>query len=217
MKFFEDGPPVKFHIGLRIIKTVIATFICALIGYWRGQVAFYSMIAAIVCMQASTQKSFAMAFNRTVGTIIGGLVGLGVLYLLHALPIEPLTPLYFLIVCIMLIPVIMITVLIKKPSISYLTCVVFLSVTVTHISDSSLTAFAFHRIADTLVGIVVALLINLIIPGGRAKEDIAQAGDAAAPEEGIVAENIQEPQVQCDEAVNLFADMAGEESFDKRD
>lgn len=41
-------------------------------------------------------------------------------------------------------------------------CVVFLCITVTHGSDESPLAFGLNRIADTTVGIVIALIINQI-------------------------------------------------------
>lgn len=171
MKLFDNGPPVRLHIGLRMIKTAVAAFICAIIAYWLGRSAFYSMIAAIICMQANTDESFIMAFDRAMATILGGLFGLGALLLLSVIPVSPLTPLYYLIVCVLLIPVIFVTLLIKKPNISYLTCVVFLSVTVTHIADGALTEFALMRTVETLIGIAVALVVNLIIPGGKPKKE----------------------------------------------
>lgn len=194
MNLFKNGPPFRLHIGLRMVKTAVAVFICAIIGYWRGQVPFYSMIAAVICMQASTDESFMMAIDRTIATLIGGLIGLGVLLLLQAIPVQALTPLYYLVVCIMLIPVILVTVLIKKPSITYLTCVVFLSVTVTHISNETPAAFAFQRVADTLIGIAVALVINLVIPGGRPKTETGGTEENPDREEPEAVEEVQVPE-----------------------
>ena len=42
----------------------------------------------------------------------------------------------------------------------YITCVVFLSVTVAHGIDVSIYEFALNRILDTLIGIVVSLGVN---------------------------------------------------------
>ena len=41
-------------------------------------------------------------------------------------------------------------------------CVVFLCITVTHGNDGNPLAFGMARIIDTTVGIVIALVINLI-------------------------------------------------------
>ena len=55
--FFEEvETPLHFHIGMRIIKTVLAVFICSIIGWLRGEMTFFSMIAAVLCMQKSAEK-----------------------------------------------------------------------------------------------------------------------------------------------------------------
>ena len=42
-------PPEHRHwIGMRIIKTVIAVFLCGLLAFFREASGFYSMIAAVV-------------------------------------------------------------------------------------------------------------------------------------------------------------------------
>ena len=149
---------------MRMIKTVIAAFLSAMIGFLRGQPPFYSMIAAILCMQKDHQKGVQVALNRTVGTFIGGAFGLILLLIEQNTPLMAHTPLYYLIVSLCIIPLIYVTVLIKKSSASYITCVVFLSITVSHVTDSNPYLFVFNRVLDTLVGIFLALAVNKIIP-----------------------------------------------------
>ena len=75
--FFEEvEPPHHFHIGMRIIKTVIAVFICGLLGWLRDETSFFSMIAAVLCMQKSAEKTFTTSFNRIMGTALGIVVAL---------------------------------------------------------------------------------------------------------------------------------------------
>ena len=57
MKLKADWKFPKIHIGMRIWKTVIAVFICAVLGMIFNIHPFYSMIAAILCMQANTSES----------------------------------------------------------------------------------------------------------------------------------------------------------------
>lgn len=64
---------LNFHIGMRIWKTVIAVAICAFTGYLLDTTPFYAIIAAILCMQASTGESIKKGLSRCVGTLIGGL------------------------------------------------------------------------------------------------------------------------------------------------
>ncbi|MEM1484816.1 FUSC family protein [Oscillospiraceae bacterium PP1C4] len=150
-------------IGLRMIKSVIAVFLCFMIDYFRGAgSAFYSVIAAILCMQPDVKNSFHVALNRTIGTLIGGAFGLLVLLCMHRfLPDSP-PIIQYLIISLALIPLMYLTVLVKKTAATYITCVVFLSITVSHGVDVVPYLFAFNRTADTLIGIFVSLGINSI-------------------------------------------------------
>ena len=59
--FFEEvETPHHFHIGMRIIKTVLAVFACSIIGWLRGEMTFFSMIAAVLCMQNYAEKTFIL-------------------------------------------------------------------------------------------------------------------------------------------------------------
>lgn len=148
-------------IGMRIIKSAIAVFICFLISMIRGQgIVFYSAIAAILCMQPYVSNSLKVAKNRIVGTLIGGIFGMIVLIVQRAFIPTNMMVLNYLFISIAIIPLIYITVIVEKPSASYITCVVFLSVTVAHGIDVSIYEFALNRILDTLIGIVVSLGVN---------------------------------------------------------
>ena len=151
-------------VGMRMVKTVIAAFLSALIGFLRDQPPFYSMIAAILCMQQDRAQGVKVALNRTIGTLIGGAFGLGMLLVEQNTPLKALTPLYYLVISICIIPLIYITVLIKKAPSSYISCVVFLSITVSHVTDANPYVFVFNRVLDTLIGILMALAVNEILP-----------------------------------------------------
>ena len=81
------------------------------------------------------------------------------------LHVQRVMPVYYLIVSLMLIPVIMSTIAIKKPSVAGFACVVFLSTTIYHVGDASPYTYALNRMLDTALGIVVALIVNLAMPG----------------------------------------------------
>lgn len=64
-------------IGMRIVKSAVAVFLCFVIYMIRGRgVPFYSAIAAVLCMQPYVSNSVRVALNRTVGTFIGGVFGM---------------------------------------------------------------------------------------------------------------------------------------------
>lgn len=68
--------------GPRIRKTGLAVLISMIISYYRpGEgLAFYSAIAAIICMQQNVHQTFHKGLGRIIGTIFGGTMGL--IYLL---------------------------------------------------------------------------------------------------------------------------------------
>ncbi|WP_308753349.1 aromatic acid exporter family protein [uncultured Anaerotruncus sp.] len=149
--------------GLRMLKSALAVFLCFLIDTLRGGgVPFYSAIAAILCMQPDVQGGLRVGLNRVVGTLIGGCYGMGVLYLLRAFPPGGHGLLQYAVISAALVPLMYLTVLVKKTSATYITCVVFLSITVSHGLDLIPYAFALNRILDTLIGIFISLFVNWV-------------------------------------------------------
>lgn len=149
-------------IGMRIVKSALAVFLCLLIDRVRGGMPFYSAIAAILCMQPDVANSLKTAANRVIGTLIGGLFGmLALTFFVRFLP-DPQSLLRCFLLALMIVVLMYVTVLLKKPSATYITCVVFLSITVAHGSDQVPYVFALNRVLDTLIGIGVSLIINLL-------------------------------------------------------
>lgn len=149
------------RIGMRIVKSSIAVFLCFAVYLIRGQgMPFYSAIAAVLCMQPYVSGSVKVALNRTIGTLIGGLFGMLVLQFEQAFIPRDLPALQYLLVSAAIIPLIYITLLAKKPAASYITCVVFMSITVSHGADVNPYLFAVNRMIDTLIGIFVSLGVN---------------------------------------------------------
>ena len=76
-----------------------------------------------------------------------------------------------------IIPLLYVTVVLKKTTASYITCVVFLSITVSHAADVNPYLFALNRMADTLIGIFVSLLMNVShLPRRRDKKTVFVLG-----------------------------------------
>ncbi len=153
-------------IGMRILKTMVAVFICLGISTFRGShaIPFYSAIATILCMQPYVGNSLQVAFNRVVGTIIGAAYGCLVLLVeIHLIPHNTAMVHYFL-VSVAVVPVIYTTLLFHKKTASYIACVAFLSVTVSAASAGEMSPylFAFERVIDTILGILVALVVNAV-------------------------------------------------------
>lgn len=158
MKTRSHLPPV----GNRIIKSAAGVLLCWCVYLLRGRsgIPFYSMLAALWCIQPYITKTMSMALQRTIGTFIGAVFGLITIVLeIYAFNIYD-QPLGFLIVALMIIPVIYTTVLIKRPNASYFSCVVYLSITVIHMTDENPFIFVLNRVLDTFIGIAVGMIVN---------------------------------------------------------
>lgn len=156
--------PYPIKVGGRIWKTVIAVFLCFLIDTIRNTgIPFYAAIAAILCIQRNQHDSIKQAKNREIATIIGGIYGM--MFLLFERYIFPISVvlLRYAILSLLLISVIKFSLLIRQEKGTFLMCVVFLCVTVTHEGDISPVSFAINRILDTTIGIVVAVTVNIWI------------------------------------------------------
>lgn len=153
--------------GQRIVRSTIAVALCFVIYYLRGKrgIPFYSALAVLQCMQPYHTSMKEMAKKRTTGTFVGAFWGLVVILILLALNgnrpggIEESFTKYMLISLFTGIVLYSTVVLDCKKS-SYFSCVVFLSITVMHITDESPILFVMNRVLDTLIGIGLAIIVN---------------------------------------------------------
>lgn len=162
-------------IGKRILKSSLAVFLCLLIHMFRQTegIVFYSCIAAVLCIQQDVTTTKRVALNRIKGTFLGGIVGMfTLLFIQQVLPSEYVLLSYF-VIALMIIPIIYSSVVLHMTSVSYISCVVFMSITVSHAMDMNPYLFAFNRILDTLIGIFVAFLMNgLSLPHHEHKDSL---------------------------------------------
>lgn len=149
-------------IGLRIIKSSVGVLLGFVTYFLRGcqGTPFYTALSVLWCMRPYDADSKNMAIQRTTGTFLGGLYGLLVILIdLH-------TPLYeheflrFMMVGLCIVPIIYTTVLMNRRNASYFACVVFLSITVMHITDPNPYLFVLNRVLDTLIGIGISMAVN---------------------------------------------------------
>lgn len=148
--------------GPRIRKTGIAVLISMIISHVRpGEgLAFYSAIAAIICMQQNVHQTYHKGLGRIIGTIFGGFVGLFYLLIFPAGSIPDL--LRLIITAILVTVVIWVMANINKKDAVSIAGIVFLSVTINHAGDLVPFNFAINRIIDTLIGVLVAFFVNYI-------------------------------------------------------
>lgn len=153
-------PPV----GMRVTKSAVGVFLGFVIYELRGRtgIPFYTALSVLWCIRPYIGDTRTMAAQRTFGTLLGGLAGLLVLMAQQAIMQGGEFPemVRFTIISLMIIPVIYITVLLKRKNASYFACVVFLSVTALHMTDSNPYIFVLNRIIDTEVGILLGMFLN---------------------------------------------------------
>lgn len=153
----------KIHIGMRIWKTVIAVFLCAVLGMIFDIHPFYSMIAAILCMQATTSESIKKGVIRCIGTFIGGLAAVLIMLIIDFTPLVPFSFFYYVLISLCIAPVIYLTVMLNRESSAFIACVVFLSIVLSHFDSENHYLFAVSRMLETIAGILVAVIVNRVI------------------------------------------------------
>ena len=160
-------------IGMRMVKSAAAVLICLLVSMVvdREDMRIYSSIAALLCVQPYAEDTKLMAIQRTVGTAIGSVFGIITLLLEMALDIRG-TLTGYIVTAAVTVPTLWISVALKSANAAALSGIVFLSITVTHVTDASPWIFAWYRASETLVGIVVGIAVNAFQLPRRKRRDI---------------------------------------------
>ena len=152
-------------IGMRNIKTALAAALCAFIYYFLDRSPAFACIGAIFGMGSDLENSKLHGGNRLFGTAIGGLLGMALfrIYLIfypeggHTLLLVPLV--FIGTVALILLcqifwvggvqpgGVVLCIILFNTPVESYIT-------------------YALNPIFDTGIGVIMALGVNSVFPGG---------------------------------------------------
>ena len=156
------GPEHRHHIGMRIIKTVIAVFLCGVLAFLRDTSALYSMFGAFFCIQNSTGKTFQSSIDRAVGTLIGGVVGVLTVYSLDTLTVLHVDLLRYLVLALLLIPIIEFCLVIKKPGCAGMACMVVMCLVVD--PGDKPAVHSIERLFETVVGVALACGIDVLLP-----------------------------------------------------
>lgn len=154
-------------LGLRSIKTALAVMLTAFlyaIPFFGGNPTF-ACIGAIFGMGADMEESRRSGGNRFFGTIIGGFIGLFLYWGEHLFFPEGnywlRLPLAFLGTIVM----ICLCVLFRWPGGvqpgGVVLCIILFNTPAHHID------YALHRMVDTGIGVVIALVVNYLLPRSR--------------------------------------------------
>ena len=113
----------------------------------------------------------------------------------------------------MLIPIIEFCLLVKRPGCAAMACIVFLCVTVNHSMGDTPAIYSIQRLFETLVGVAVACVVDVLLPYRSAPEGCAPEEAAAEAEE--VPEPVQTVQDVLPEAEPPAEDGAWEEEQER--
>lgn len=163
-------------VGMRTAKTALAVFICFLLflPFWiqespgghdpRKDIGpFYACIAAIICMQGSVEQTVHHGISRVIGTGIGGLVGLACLLVDDRISWPVVTG---VLMGGGVVLTLWLCTLIKRPAACSIGGVVLCVVMLNH-GGPERYLYTLFRVLETIVGIVVAALVNRALPGPR--------------------------------------------------
>ncbi len=184
-KWIRGLPPV----GLRMVKSAVCVFLCFWLCSFRGDdsTPFQVVLAGLWCIQPNLDGSRVMGWRRLLGTLIGAAFGLVILPVELRVWAAQGEIMGYLLASAMLIPVLYATVLLGKTEASYYSCVVFLSVTSTYITDANPYLLVWNRTLDTAIGLAVGLLVNAARIPRRYRRDrlfVLQLEDALLGEDG---------------------------------
>ena len=165
----EQHNPVHAPIpglGFRSIKTALAAMFTALIYvFLPNSNPTFAWIGAIFGMGADMEESRRSGGNRFFGTVIGGFIGLGLYWLEHLAYPEGCYWLRLPMVFLGIIALISMCVMFHWPGGvqpgGVVLCTILFNTPAHHID------YAIHRMIDTGVGVIIALLVNYFLPRSR--------------------------------------------------
>ena len=140
------------HIGSRNIKTALSVLICLI--FWPN--SLFAAIAAVICVQDTVENSGKIGLNRLIGTLLGGILGVILLFTINKLN---LTSFSTIITAIGVSLIIYICNLIKKPAACSIASIVLIGILISQSYDNPLI-YSIRRTVETAFGIIVAIIIN---------------------------------------------------------
>lgn len=153
-------------IGLRNIKTAIATTICALIYIIIDRNATFACIGAVFAMNTNLQTSWETGGNRLWGTIIGGFVGMfffnAYKQLAAVLDIND-AALELVTMFIGIMTMIYVSQLFRVQGSIPAGSVVFYIVML-NTPENQYVTYALNRMLDTGIGVLISLMVNVALP-----------------------------------------------------
>ena len=158
---------LRMHIGQRNIKTAIAATLTALLYFIVDRNPTFACIGAIFGLGSDMPNSRLNGGNRFFGTLFGGFLGMGLfrLYMIF-IPEGGMHPALFPFLFVGVVLLILVSQIFHWPGAvqpgGVVLCILLFNTPVeTYIS------YSLNRIVDTGIGVVIALIVNWLLPRER--------------------------------------------------
>lgn len=197
------------HVGMRILKSALCVFLCLFFSWLRGsgEVPYDAMIAALLCVQPYFGESKNVALQRVLGTLIGIVYALGAVYLGSQISFLRQQIYFYAFVSVGVILVLYTTILIDKKGVSFLSCVVFLSVALTYIEGENPVLFALNQAAETFAGIMIGIVVNEFSIKRRYRRDVLMVCDLDCVLDGQTQTLSAHSIVECNRMIAKGANL----------
>lgn len=154
--------------GLRILKTSLAVFLCllfySLVPLPYTAKVMTALIAVIIFLRSIIKESFSVSFTRIQSTFVGAVFGLLVLVVKERIGLGDDTVPYMLVLAVFVMLVIWISVSFLKETGAGLGAIVFLAIALGAADPDGPVHLAAARFFDTLIGLIIALIVNRLLP-----------------------------------------------------
>jgi len=159
----------RFHVGMRNIKTALAATLCAFLYAFFERNPTFACIGAIFGMGSDFKNSKLSGGNRLFGTIIGGLLGMGLFYYYIQFYPEPTSNFRIMLFELLFVGIIILVLICQvlvipgaiQPA-GVVLCIILFNTPV-----ESYITFLLNRIFDTAIGVIIGIAVNMLISRER--------------------------------------------------
>ncbi len=158
-----------FHVGMRNFKTALAATLCALLYFPINRNPTFACIGAIFGMGRDLDNSKENGGNRLFGTIIGGIIGMALFHLyVQFYPEGGVHPLLFIFLFVGIVYLVLVCQVLFWPGAiqpgGVVLCIILFNTPV-----DTYIQYSMNRIFDTAIGVLIALLINIVLSPKRVR------------------------------------------------
>jgi uncharacterized membrane protein YgaE (UPF0421/DUF939 family) len=168
----QEKRELRIHIGMRNIKTALAATICAFIYAFFERNPTFACIGAIFGMGSDFNDSKRSGGNRLFGTIIGGLIGMGLFYIyiqFYPVPTSNFRFMLFELLFVGILLMVLICQLLVIPGAiqpaGVVLCIILFNTPV-----DQYISYPLNRIFDTAIGVIIGIIVNMLISRERVEK-----------------------------------------------